>query len=357
MIKIRRIILEIPVPVYVITVPETETFFANNILVHNCQEIELPTGKDRTAVCCLSSVNVEYYDEWKDNTLFIQDIAEMLDNVLDEFIRIAPKQLHRAVLSATMERNIGIGQLGLHAYFQKNMLPFEGVMAKIRNKSIAKHIQDKVIAANLFLGKYRGEAPDARGTGRRFCLSQAIAPNASSSIIMGNTSASVEPYRSNVYRQDTLSGAHTHFNKWLNALLLDKCKDGKLDYDEIKASVMANEGSVQHLECLDENEKAVFKTAMEIDQRWVVDLALDRQQHIDQGQSINVFLNPDVNIKYLHAVHFQAWKGGLKGLYYCRSSKIKRVSSISSKIERKRIEDSIDLKALAEGEQCIACEG
>lgn len=321
-----------------------------------CQEIELPTSRDRTAICCLSSVNVEYFDEWKDDPLFLQDIAEMLDNVLDVFIKDAPTELFRAVLSAKMERNIGIGQLGFHAYLQRNTIPFEGVMAKVRNKVISKLIKDKVDAANLNLGKRRGEAPDAIGTGKRFCHSQAIAPNASTSIIMGNTSPSVEPYRSNVYRQDTLSGAHTYFNKWLNKLLVELDAIGRIDYDTVRASVLANEGSVQQIEELTDHERAVFKTAMEIDQRWVIELASDRQMFLDQGQSINVFFNPDVNIKYLHAVHFQAWKQGVKGLYYCRSSKIKRVGAVSSKVERKRIEDSIDLKAMVEGEDCLACQ-
>ena len=281
-----------------------------------CQEIELPTSADRTAICCLSSVNIEYFDEWKDNDLFFQDIAELLDNVLDVFIEEAPAALHRAVESAVMERNIGIGQLGFHAYLQSKLIPFEGVMSKITNKKIAKAIQEKVHLANLHLGAVRGEAPDAVGTGRRFCHTQAIAPNASSSIIMGNTSPSIEPYRSNVYRQDTLSGSSTFFNKWLEKLLHSK----NTDYEEAKTQVILAEGSVQGLECLSDLEKAVFKTAPEIDQRWVIELAADRQEFIDQGQSINLFFAPDVRIKYLHAVHFLAWKSGVKGLYFCRSS-------------------------------------
>ena len=199
----------------------------------------------------------------------------------------------------------------------------------------------------------RGEAPDAVGTGRRFCHTQAIAPNASSSIIMGNTSPSIEPYRSNVYRQDTLSGSSTFFNKWLEKLLHSK----NTDYEEAKTQVILAEGSVQGLECLSDLEKAVFKTAPEIDQRWVIELAADRQEFIDQGQSINLFFAPDVRIKYLHAVHFLAWKSGVKGLYYCRSSKLKRVANISASIARQRIEENINIQEVADGATCLACEG
>lgn len=318
-----------------------------------CQEIELPTSATRTAICCLSSVNIEYYDEWKDNELFFQDIAELLDNVLDVFIEGAPAALHRAVESAVMERNIGIGQLGFHAYLQSKMIPFEGVMAKVTNNKIAMNIKEKIDKANMYLGSQRGEAPDAVGTGKRFCHTQAIAPNASSSIIMGNTSPSSEPYRSNVYRQDTLSGSHTHFNKWLDKLLQSK----QVDYEEAKLLVIKAEGSVQELDCLTEYEKLVFKTAPEIDQRWIIELAADRQRFIDQGQSINLFFAPDVRIKYLHAVHFLAWKSGVKGLYYCRSSKLKRVGNISSSIARVRLEGSINTQEVAEGSTCLACEG
>jgi ribonucleoside-diphosphate reductase alpha chain len=318
-----------------------------------CSEIFLPTSASRTAVCCLSSVNIEYYDEWKDSELFLQDIVELLDNVLDVFIENAPARLHRAVESAAMERNIGIGQLGLHAYFQKNMIPFEGVMAKIANKKIAKHIAEKVEAATLHLGSSRGEAPDAVGTGRRNCLTRAIAPNASSSIIMGNTSPSIEPFRANVYRQDTLSGASTNFNRYLEKLLRSK----DINYDKARADIIAAQGSVQELDYLDSHEKAVFKTADELDQRWIIELAADRQEYLDQGQSINVFLPPDSSIKYLHSVHFLAWKQGLKSLYYLRSSKMNRVGNISTRVERTRIEESLNIQEIVEGSTCLACEG
>jgi ribonucleoside-diphosphate reductase alpha chain len=322
-----------------------------------CSEIILPTDKDRTAVCCLSSVNLEYFDEWKGEKLFFRDIAEMLDNVLQYFIDNAPAGVSRAKYSAQMERSIGVGALGYHAYLQRKNMPWESPMATGMNRRMFKHIREGLDHANLQLGKERGEAPDAEGTGRRFSHVMAVAPNASSSIIMGNTSPSIEPYRANAYRQDTLSGAHLNKNKYLDNLIKEKCDaDKRLDYQEIWSSIIANEGSVQHLDILSDWEKDVFKTAMEIDQRWIVDHASHRQSYIDQAQSLNLFFRPDVSVKYLHAVHFQAWKQGLKTLYYCRSEKIARADKVSKRIEREIIQE-IDLKALAKGEECLACEG
>jgi ribonucleoside-diphosphate reductase alpha chain len=322
-----------------------------------CSEIILPTDKERTAVCCLSSVNLEYYDEWKDDKLFLRDMAEMLDNVLQHFIDNAPDAISRARFSAIQERSIGVGALGFHAYLQKNNIPFESALATSANNKIFKHIREKLDEANLQLGSERGEAPDARGTGLRFSHLMAIAPNASSSIIMGNTSPSVEPYRANAYRQDTLSGAYLNKNKFLDKIIKEKCDaDKSLDYQEIWSSIIANDGSVQHLEFLDEWTKDVYKTGMEIDQRWVVDHAANRQNYIDQAQSINIFFRPDVNVKYLHAVHFQAWKQGLKTLYYCRSEKLAKADKVSKKIEREIIQE-IDLKQLVNEDVCIACEG
>ena len=322
-----------------------------------CSEIILPTDKDRTAVCCLSSVNLEYYDEWKNDPLFLRDTAEMLDNVLQYFIDNAPATVGRAIYSAKSERSIGVGALGFHAYLQKNNMPWESAQATGRNIAMFKHIREKLDEANLQLGAERGEAPDAANTGRRFSHVMAIAPNASSSIIMGNTSPSVEPYRANAYRQDTLSGAHLNRNKFLDKIIKEKCNaDAKLDYNEIWSSIIANDGSAQHLEFFDEWTKSVFKTGMEIDQRWIVDHAANRQDFIDQSQSINLFFRPDVNVKYLHAVHFQAWKQGLKTLYYCRSEKLAKADKVSRKIERQVMEE-IDLKALATEDVCLACEG
>jgi ribonucleoside-diphosphate reductase alpha chain len=323
-----------------------------------CSEIILPTDKERTAVCCLSSVNLEYYDEWKDNELFLRDVAEMLDNVLQHFIDNAPDYIARARYSAQQERSIGVGALGFHAYLQKHNIPFESALATSANNKMFKNIREKLDNANLELGKIRGEAPDAAGTGQRFSHLMAIAPNASSSIIMGNTSPSVEPYRANAYRQDTLSGAYLNKNKFLDKIIQEKCDaDKSLDYQEIWSSIIANDGSVQHLEFLDEWTKDVYKTGMEIDQRWVVDHAANRQSYIDQAQSINLFFRPDVNVMYLHAVHFQAWKQGLKTLYYCRSEKLAKADKVSKKIEREIIQE-IDLKELASDnyEGCLACE-
>jgi ribonucleoside-diphosphate reductase alpha chain len=323
-----------------------------------CSEIILPTDKERTAVCCLSSLNLEYYDEWKTDDYFLKDVAEMLDNVLQYFIDHAPDAISRARYSAQRERSIGIGALGWHAYLQRNSIPWESALAVGKNHQIFKHIKTGLENANLELGKERGEAPDCAGTGRRFAHTMAIAPNASSSILMGNTSPSIEPLRANAYRQDTLSGSMLNKNKWLDRIIREKCDaDNKLDYNEIWSSIIANDGSVQHLDdVLDEWTRDVFKTSMEIDQRWLVQHAADRQAYIDQAQSLNLFFRPDANIKYIHAVHFQAWKSGLKTLYYCRSEKIGKADKVARKIERQVIQE-IDLKALAEGNECLACEG
>ena len=329
-----------------------------------CSEIILPTDKDRTAVCCLSSVNLEYYDEWKDDPLFLRDMAEMLDNVLEYFIVNAPDAISRAKYSAGRERSIGVGALGFHAYLQRNGVAFEGVMAKVLNNQMFKHIRGKLDEANTDLGTLRGSPADCAGTGRRFAHVMAIAPNASSSIIMGNTSPSIEPYRANAYRQDTLSGSHLTKNKWLDRVIMKHLSPtgapltpkGDGEYQDIWSSIIANDGSVQHLDWMDENNKEVFKTGMEIDQRWVVEHAADRQQYIDQAQSLNLFFRPDVNIKYLHACHFLAWKKGLKTLYYCRSEKLAKADKVSKRIEREVIKE-LDMSAIAQGNECLACEG
>ena len=321
-----------------------------------CSEIILPTNEQRTAVCCLSSLNLENYDEWKDNKLFLKDVAEMLDNVLNYFIDNAPDAIARAKYSAQRERSIGIGALGFHAYLQRNGIAFEGVMAKVANNRIFKTIREGLDRANIELGKERGEAPDAAGTGYRFSHLMAIAPNASSSIIMGNTSPSIEPYRANAYRQDTLSGSFLNKNKWLDQILKVKTYGSEQDYADAWSSIIANDGSCQHLDILSEAERDVFKTSMEIDQRWVIELAADRQVYIDQAQSLNLFFRPDAHIKYIHAIHFMAWKKGLKTLYYCRSEKIGKADKVSKKIERQVIKE-IDMTLIAQGNDCIACEG
>jgi ribonucleoside-diphosphate reductase alpha chain len=323
-----------------------------------CSEIILPTDKDRTAVCCLSSVNLEYYDSWSKNTRFLKDIAEMLDNVLQYFIDNAPDQVSRAKYSASRERSIGIGALGYHAYLQKHMFAWESWQATSANVRMFKYIRTKLDEVNLELGQERGEAPDAKGTGRRFSHVMAIAPNASSSIIMGNTSPSIEPYRANAYRQDTLSGSFLNKNRSLVGLIQSKIEAGetKQTEDEIWSSIISNDGSCQQLKFLTEDEKNVFKTAMEIDQRWIIDHASKRQEYIDQGQSLNLFFRPDVNKKYLHLVHFLAWKSGLKTLYYCRSEKIGKADKVSRKIERDIIKET-NMATLIEDSTCLACEG
>ena len=326
-----------------------------------CSEIILPTNEERTAVCCLSSLNLENYDEWSNDKLFLKDVAEMLDNVLNYFIANAPDAIARAKYSAERERSIGIGALGFHAYLQRNNIAFEGVMAKVANNRIFKSIRKGLDDANRQLGLERGEAPDAVGTGNRFSHLMAIAPNASSSIIMGNTSPSIEPYRANAYRQDTLSGSFLNKNRWLDKVIQKHLSgEGDVvsqnDYNDIWSSIIANDGSVQHLTWMDEYTKDVFKTSMEIDQRWVIDLAADRQEYIDQAQSLNVFFRPDANIKYLHAIHFMAWKKGLKTLYYCRSEKIGKADKVSKRIERDVIKE-LDMTQIAQGNDCIACEG
>jgi ribonucleoside-diphosphate reductase alpha chain len=319
-----------------------------------CTEIFLPTNEKRTAVCCLSSLNLEYYDDWKSDKQFILDVMEMLDNVLQYFIDKAPSTIARAKLSAMMERSIGVGALGFHAFLQKKGVAIDGVMAKSYNNEIFKHIHASCLRADAVLEQQRGSCIDAGldNISRRFSHHTAIAPNASSSLIMGNTSPSVEPYRANVFRQDTLSGAFVYKNRFLKTELaaLD------MDNDDVWASIISNEGSVQHLD-IPEQLKEVFKTAMEIDQRWLIELAADRQQYIDQGQSINLFFPANVSIKYLHAIHFLAWKSGLKSLYYLRSEKVRKADKVGAQIKRQKIEDEIDLKTVADGETCLACEG
>jgi ribonucleoside-diphosphate reductase alpha chain len=326
-----------------------------------CSEIILPTNEKRTAVCCLSSLNLEYHDEWKNHPTFLRDVAEMLDNVLQYFIDHAPNAIKRAKYSAMRERSIGIGALGWHALLQRKNIPWESSMAVGLNKQIFSTVREKLDVANKELGAERGEAPDAVGTGNRFSHLMAIAPNASSSILMGNTSPSIEPYRANAYRQDTLSGSHLNKNRYLDQVIENHLADeqGAIntdEYNEIWRSIIANDGSVQHLDWMDDWTKDVFKTSMEIDQRWVVQHAADRQVYVDQAQSLNVFFRPDSHIKYIHAVHFMAWKTGLKTMYYCRSDKIAKADKVAKRIEREVIKE-INLHDLAQGNECLACEG
>ena len=325
-----------------------------------CVEISLATSPERTAVCCLSSVNLEYFDEWKNDPLFLQDILEMLDNVIEYFIQNAPDTISRARFSAMRERSVGVGALGFHAYLQKHNIAFESAIAKSVNMQMFKGIRERLDLANTKLAEERGSCPDAADYGvvKRCSHVMAIAPNASSSIIMGNTSPSIEPYAANAYRQDTSSGAYLNKNKFLDKIILEESK-GKSEswYDDTWAAIIANDGSVSDLEWMDDYTKDVFKTAQEIDQRWIVEHTADRQVYVDQSISTNVFFKPDCSVKYLHAVHFLAWKKGLKALYYLRSGKLRKADKVGKKIERKRIEDEINMQEIVEGDSCIACEG
>jgi ribonucleoside-diphosphate reductase alpha chain len=308
-----------------------------------CTEITLPTDENRTAVCCLSSVNLEKYDEWKNDTLFIPDLVRFLDNVLQHFIDNAPEQLFRARFSAAQERSIGLGAMGFHAYLQKKSVPFESVLAKTLNRKIFKSIKEQAVAESQRLAIKRGEAPDMEGTGMRNAHLLAIAPNASSSIICGTTSPSIEPYRANAYVQKTMSGSFLVKNKYLEKLLDKK----GINTEDTWKSIVGNRGSVQHLTELNEYEKDIFKTAIEINQQWIIEHAADRQEFICQGQSLNVFVTADVDIKHLHNMHMLAWKKKLKTLYYCRSEAIKRAELLSSKVER---------EIIPEADSCLACE-
>ncbi len=312
-----------------------------------CSEITLPTTEDRTAVCCLSSVNLEEFDEWKDNDMFIPDLVRMLDNVLTFFIDNAPDELHRAKLSAQRERSIGLGAMGFHAYLQRQHIPFESVLAKGANNRMFSRIKSEAVRATKQLAEERGECPDGQGFGVRNAHLLAVAPNASSSIICGNTSPSIEPYRANAFTQKTKSGSSLLKNEYLE----DCLRDIDMDNDEVWKSIITNNGSVQHLEFLDDYTKDVFKTAVEIDQKWVIEFAADRQKEICQSQSLNVFFPANVSKQELHAIHMMAWKQGVKTLYYLRSEAIKRAETVSDEALRKYIFDSIDENA------CLACEG
>ena len=287
-----------------------------------CSEITLPTGidndgKERTAVCCLSSLNLDTYDQWKDDSQFVEDVMRFLDNVMTDFIDKAPDSFANAKYSAMRERSVGLGVMGLHSYFQQKNIPFGSVMSKVWNKKVFKNIQEKVDAASTTLAEERGACPDAAeyGIKERFSNKTAIAPTASISIICGGTSAGIEPISGNSYTHKTLSGSFNVRNKYLKKVL---DKYGKND-EETWSSITTNQGSVSHLEFLTQDEKDTFKTAFEIDQRWIVELGADRTPHISQAQSINIFVPADIHKKELHAIHFQAWKKGLKSLYYCRS--------------------------------------
>ncbi|MBD1149965.1 ribonucleoside-diphosphate reductase subunit alpha [Pelagibacterales bacterium SAG-MED29] len=298
-----------------------------------CSEITLPTGMDndgkqRTAVCCLSSLNIDTYDQWKDDPQFVEDVMRFLDNVMTDFINRAPDEFAHAKYSAMRERSVGLGVMGLHSFFQQKNIPFGSVMSKVWNKKIFKNIQEKVDAASVSLAEERGSCPDAEeyGIKERFSNKTAIAPTASISIICGGSSPGIEPIAANSFTHKTLSGSFNVRNKYLKKIL----QKYKKDSDEVWSSITTNQGSVSHLDFLTAEEKDTFKTAFEIDQRWIVELGADRTPHISQAQSINVFVPADIHKKELHDIHFQAWKKGLKSLYYCRSKSIQRAENVQA---------------------------
>lgn len=326
-----------------------------------CAEITLPTGtdhhgKERTAVCCLSSLNLETWDEWHDNPQFIEDVMLFLDNVLQDFIDRAPKEMHRATYAAMRERSVGLGVMGFHSFLQARSIPFESVIAKVWNRKIFKHIREQANTASRHLADLRGPCPDAAeyGVHERFSNKLAIAPTASISIIAGNASPGIEPISANVFLQKTLSGSFSVRNRHLKQLLIEKGQDT----DEVWSSITLTQGSVQHLDFLTQDEKDVYKTAFELDQRWVVEHAADRAPFVCQAQSVNLFLPANVHKRDLHQIHFQAWKKGLKSLYYCRSLSIQRADTVSSIVAREETTPGTTQRTGENGnyEECLACQ-
>lgn len=350
-------------------IPEHHKLAGLDVKMSNlCSEITLPTGLDkdgkhRTAVCCLSSLNLEKFLEWENHPTFIEDCLRFLDNVLEDFIQRAPDSMSRAKYAASRERSVGLGVMGLHSFFQSQNVPIESVMAKVWNKRMFKHIKEQADAASVTLAEERGPCPDAADYGvmERFSNKIAIAPTASISIICGGTSPGIEPIAANSFTHKTLSGSFAVKNKYL-AQTLEKY--GRND-DDTWSSITTHEGSVQHLDFLSEHEKMVFKTAFELDQRWLIDFAGDRTPYICQAQSLNVFLPADVHKRDLHMIHYLAWKKGVKSLYYCRSKSLQRAESATgaaaaaAQQQTPPANDDRQL-ALAEApskyEECLACQ-
>lgn len=324
--------------------PETHKQMGLRVNASNlCSEIVLPTSPERTAVCCLSSPNLEFFSEWSEEPLFIEDVIRMLDNVLTFFIREAPEPLWRAVFSAMRERSLGMGAMGFHYFLQRNSLPFAGPIAKSWNRKIFSYMKREAVKATKKLAKERGACPDSSLDDMvRNMYLMAVAPNASTSILV-NTSPSIEPLAANAFTHKTLSGNFLVKNKYLVKVL----EDSGQNTEEVWQSIILNDGSVQHLEFLDDWTKEVFKTAIEIDQRVIVDLAADRQEYICQSQSLNLFFPAEAPIEYVHGVHWLAWKRGVKTLYYYRSSALRNADKVSSKIER----------IIREESDCVGCEG
>lgn len=322
-----------------------------------CSEIMLPTGRDRwgqnrTAVCCLSSLNLERFKDWEGDDQLIEDCLRFLDNVMDDFINRAPDGMSRAAYSAMRERSVGLGVMGFHSFLQAQGVPFESAVAKSWNKRIFKHIRDKADTASLILGEERGPCPDQKACGRRerFSNKLAIAPTASISIICGGTSPGIEPIVSNAYTHKTLNGSFRVRNKHLERVLESKGKNSP----GVWASISRHEGSVQHLDFLNAREKAVFKTAFELDQRCLIDLAADRQPFVCQGQSLNIFVPSDVHKRDLHLIHWLAWERGVKSLYYCRSKTIQRSENHNSSMRTKKPDEEAALPL--NYEECLSCQ-
>jgi ribonucleoside-diphosphate reductase alpha chain len=324
-----------------------------------CSEITLPTGRDqydqpRTAVCCLSSLNLETWDEWKDEKGFVEDVMRFLDNVLQDYIDRAEPGMERAKYSATRERSVGLGVMGFHSFLQARGLPFEGAMAKSWNMRIFKHIQAQVNEASMQLAVERGPCPDAADMGvmERFSCKTAIAPTASISIICGGTSACIEPIPANIYTHKTLSGSFSIKNPYLEKLLVEKSKNS----DAVWNSILEQSGSVQHLDFLSQEEKDVFKTSFEIDQRWLLELAADRTPYIDQAQSLNLFIPADVEKWDLLMLHFRAWELGIKSLYYLRSKSIQR-AGFAGGVEADNTPELRQIEVEAKDyDECLACQ-
>ncbi len=329
-----------------------------------CSEITLPTGLDhlgktRTAVCCLSSLNLEKYDQWQYHSEFVLDIMKFLDNVMEDFIIRAPETMNNAKYSAYRERSVGLGVMGFHSFLQNKKIPFESVMAKSWNNKIFKNIKEKADEASKFLAEKKGPCPDASdyGVKERFSNKIAIAPTASISIICGGSSPGVEPIATNSFNQKTLSGSFNVKNPQLKKLLAEKGKDT----DEVWSSITVKNGSVQHLDFLNDSEKAVFKTAFEIDQRYLIELAGDRTPYVCQAQSLNIFLKPDVHKRDLHNIHFSAWKKGIKSLYYLRSMSLQRAEvvtqdNIKVPIKGKINENEKPQDNFIDYEECLSCQ-
>lgn len=324
-----------------------------------CSEITLPTGRDhlgndRTAVCCLSSLNLETWDEWNGDKLFIEDVMRMLDNVLQDYIDRAPPEMARAKYSASRERSVGLGVMGFHSFLQARGLPFEGAMAKSSNLRVFKHIRAQVDQASMLLAKERGPCPDAadQGVMERFSCKMAIAPTASISIICGGTSACIEPIPANIYTHKTLSGSFSIRNPHLEALLVDKAKNS----DAVWNTILERGGSVQHLDFLTQDEKDCYKTSFEIDQRWLLELAADRTPYIDQAASLNLFIPADVEKWDLLMLHYRAWELGIKSLYYLRSKSVQRAGFAGGVEADNTAEAPVYELQTTDYDECLACQ-